>query len=457
MGTAATFNNIHGVAVDASGIAYIGDQGNNRVRRIVMSSGAVTTLAGSGASTSTDGVGTAATFYRPTYVALDGLGNLYVTDFLTHLIRKVVLATWAVTTVAGTGVGGAANGVGIAASFNKPRGIACDANGNAYVTVIDHRIRMIVLSSMTVTTLAGTGAISAANGVGTNAGFSSPFSVAVDSSGTLLFVADSGNNMIRQIVIATQTVTTLAGNGTAGAANGVGVAAQFNNPYGLAVDSNGNLFVCDFGSYLIRQIVIATKTVTTIAGSGVSSSINGFGTNAAFAKPSGLAMDARGNLLLADQAFRVRLLQPTVPCPAGVYCAPGTEAVECTPGYFCAAGADRVPCNAGYFCPSGSSAQVPCPAGAFYCAAGASAPVSIACAAGYVSDLTRPYLCLHEEVNVSGCFIIIGVLYLVRICRQGLALGTTTCANCTPGFYCAAGSLNVFGGTNITSADFIFA
>jgi hypothetical protein len=133
VGLAATFNGLYGVAVDASGIAYVGDFSNNLLRQIVLSTGAVTTLAGSGTPASTDGTGTAAAFYSPAYVALDGLGNLYVTDAGTHRIRKVVLMTRAVTTVAGGTSAGFADGEGIAAVFSNPHGISCDASGNAYV------------------------------------------------------------------------------------------------------------------------------------------------------------------------------------------------------------------------------------------------------------------------------------------------------------------------------------
>jgi DNA-binding beta-propeller fold protein YncE len=236
-----------------------------------------------------------------------------------------------------------------------------------------------------VTTLAGSATASASNGIGAAAGFSGPASVAVDSTGTLLFVGDYNNRLIRQIVIATQTVTTLAGSATAGAVNGIGVAARFDNPTSVAVDSSGNLFVADTGNNLVRKIVIATKEVTTLAGSGSAAWGDGFGTNADFSSPAGMAF-ARGFAVVVDRVNnRMRLMQPTVPCPAGVYCAPGTEAVACTPGYFCAAGADRALCALGYFCPSGSTSatQVACPSGAFHCPAGASAPVSIACAAGY--------------------------------------------------------------------------
>ncbi len=385
-----------GIVVDANGTAYVADYTNNRVRQIVLSTGAVTTLAGSGAATSTNGAGTAATFSSPMYVDLDGLGNLYVTDSGSHRIRKVVLATRAVTTVAGSGTAAFGNGVGTGASFNQPYGIACDPNGNAFVAdSSNHRIRKIVLSSATVTTFAGLATASAANGIGSAAGFNRPVNVAVDSSGTLLFVADNGNSLIRQIVIATQAVTTLAGSGASGSANGVGIAAQFNGPQGLAVDASGNLFVGDGSNNLVRKIVISTQAVTTLAGSGAGGWADGFGVNAAFSNEGGLVVDARGNVLVADgDNHRVRVIQPSAPCAAGVYCAAGTSSavptVPCTPGYYCAAGADRALCSIGFYCPSGSSAQVACPAGAFHCPAGASAPVSIACAVGYDPSFSMP-------------------------------------------------------------------
>jgi sugar lactone lactonase YvrE len=385
VGSAASFWTALGVAVDASGMAYVADRlNNNRVRQIVLSTGAVTTLAGSGTPASTDGSGTSAAFFNPAYVALDGLGNLYVTDYGGHRIRKVVLATRAVTTVAGSSAG-FADGVGTNAKFNGPSGIACDLNGNAYVAdVSNNRIRKIVLSTAAVSLFAGaatpsTGAAtpSATNGVGTNAGFSGPYNIIVDSSGALLFVAEIGNYLIRQIVIATQTVTTLAGSGAPGSANGVGIAAQFSNPRGLAVDASGNLFVADWDDHLIRRVVISTQAVTTVAGSGVNSHANGFGTNAAFNRPSGLAVDSRGNMLVGDYSnLRVRLMQPTAPCTPGYYCPTGSTS---------STGSGT--CAQGYYCPSGSSSatQVACPTGAFYCPAGASAPAPLVCAAGYDS------------------------------------------------------------------------
>ncbi len=385
LGVAASFSGPKGVAIDASGLAYVADLANNRVRQIVMSTGEVTTLAGSGAAASTDGTGTAAAFSGPASLALDGLGNLYVTDSVTNRIRKVVLATQAVTTVAGTGVAAFLDGIGVIAAFDNPQGIACDANGNAYVADTDNkRIRKMVLSSGAVTTLAGTSGASTSNGVGSGAGFAGPRNIAVDASGTLLFVSDG--NKIRQIVIATQTVSLVAGTTSDDGDDGIGTTATFNVPWGLVVDATGNLFVGDL--YKIRKVVIATKKVTTLAGSGAAAWSDGFAANAAFNRPAGLAVDARGNLLVADSGnHRVRVLQATVSCPAGVHCAPGADAVPCTPGYYCAAGSDRKPCAVDFFCPAGSSSatQKACPAGAYHCPAGASAPVSIVCAAGYDS------------------------------------------------------------------------
>jgi hypothetical protein len=140
----------------------------------------------------------------------------------------------------------------------------------------------------------------------------------------------------------------------------------------LAVDSRGNLYVGEMGNNLIRKIVIATQTVTTIAGTGAAAWADGFGTNAAFSSPIGLVVDARGNMLVAESANqRVRVMQPTVPCPAG---------------YYCATGLDRALCAATFYCPEGSATPTPCPVGNFYCPSGSVAPISIACPAGCVES-----------------------------------------------------------------------
>ncbi len=479
---AATFNNPYGLAIDASGIAYVGDSTNHRVRQIDLSTGAVSTLAGSGTAASTNGTGTSAAFSSPFYLALDGLGNLYVTDSGTHLIRKVVLATQDVTTVAGTGAAGAVDGVGIAASFNQPYGVACDASGNAFVADSgNHRIRKIVLSSAMVTTLAGSVAPSAANGVGAAAGFSTPINVVMDSSGTLLFVADFGNSLIRQIVIATQTVTTLAGSGMAGAANGFGVAAQFNGPRGLAVDASGSVYVGDVN--LVRKIVIATTEVTTLAGSGSGVWVDGFGTNADFSAVRGLFI-ARGNMLVAD-GVRVRMLQPTVPCASGLYCpAATTAAVACAVGSVCVNATVQVACASGTYCPASSTTVASCaagnecvtPASQTPCASGQYCPAATtaaaACSAGRVcvntttqtdcaagqycpAATTAAVTCPHgaycpapAQANYTlspiGSFCDTTGLSAFTLCTAGMYCASSGLSaptgNCSAGYYCPTGS-----------------
>ena len=248
-GTAAQFNGPQGVAVDSSGTLYVADAGNNRIRKIT-SAGVVTTLAGSGVAGSADGTGIAAQFNNPAGVAVDSSGIVYVADQLNHRIRKITPAG-VVTTFAG-GVGGFADGTGTAAQFNAPSGVAVDPSGIVYVAdYTNHRIRKIT-SAGVVTTLAGSGVAGSADGTGTAAQFNRPAGVAVDSSGAV-YVAEYTSNRIRAITTA-GVVTMLAGSGVAGFADGTGTAAQFNGPLGVAVDSSGAVYVGDYGNNRIRKI-----------------------------------------------------------------------------------------------------------------------------------------------------------------------------------------------------------
>ena len=220
----------------------------------------VTTLAGSGSQGSANGTGTAAAFYLPTDVALDGSGNMYVADYNNHLIRKITSAG-VVTTFAGSGSEGSADGTGTAASFNQPVGVAVDGSGNVYVAdYTNHLIRKIT-SAGVVTTLAGSGSQGSTNGTGTAASFYHPTGVAVDGSGNV-YVGDAGNHLIRKITSA-GVVTTLAGSGSLGSANGEGTAASFNYPSGVAVDGSGNVYVGDWGNHLIRKIATTLASGST--------------------------------------------------------------------------------------------------------------------------------------------------------------------------------------------------
>ena len=255
----------------------------------------MTTLAGSGAPGSANGTGTAASFNRPQGAAVDGSGNVYVADTGNNLIRKIAPGG-VVTTLAGSGAPGNTNGTGTAALFNQPVGIAVDSSGNVYVGDSHSDLIREITPGGVVTTLAGSGSSGSANGTGTAASFNNPFGVAVDSSGNV-YVADNWNNQIRKITGG--VVTTLAGSGAPGSTNGTGTSASFKNPNGIAVDSNGNVYVADWGNNLIREIT-SGGVVTTLAGSGTAGSANGKETSASFYGPAGVAVDSSGNVYIGD-------------------------------------------------------------------------------------------------------------------------------------------------------------
>jgi len=294
-GAAASFYYPYQVVIDSSGNFYIADTFNNRIRKMTPA-GVVTTFAGSGVAGAANGTGTAASFNKPTGVGVDANGNLYVADLDNHLIRKVT-STGVVTTVAGTGSAGAANGTGTAASFNKPYQIAVDASGTVYVAdTYNMRIRKVT-SAGVVTTLAGSGAIGAADGTGTAATFNYPRGISIDASGNL-FIADTNNHKIRRVSSA-GVVTTLAGSGMAGATNGTGSAATFSTPAATAVDGDDNVYVADTSNSLIRKVT-STGVVTTLAGTGVIGAANGSSATATFNTPAGITIDASGNVYVAD-------------------------------------------------------------------------------------------------------------------------------------------------------------
>ncbi len=306
VGTAASFNYPLSNAFDASGNMYVADAENNRIRKI-SSTGAVTTFAGSGVRSFSDGSSNSASFSAPTGVVTDVLGNVYVADLYNNRIRKIS-QTGIVSTFAGSGNAGNADGIGTAASFNNPTGLAIDANSNVYVTdKINHSIRKISPAGV-VTTLAGNGNSGNTNGVGTAASFYYPTGVTLDNNGNI-YVADYFNNSIRKITTA-GVVTTFAGSGTAGYADGTGASAKFNLPFCVTVDGSGNLIVGDQSNNYIRKIN-SLGVVTTLAGNGTPSYADGIGTAASFNTISGVAKDANGNIYIADESNqRIRKITP---------------------------------------------------------------------------------------------------------------------------------------------------
>lgn len=251
----------------------------------------VSTFAGNTVKGNKDGKGTAAAFYNPTSIAVDAQGNLFVADFDNNLIRKITPAG-IVSTFAGNGAFGSANGVGTAASFNLPYGITIDASGNLYVADSGSRLIRRITPDGAVSTLAGSGADGTADGAGAAASFKVPLSIAIDAGGNL-YVTDNGN--VRKITQA-GVVSTLPGAGTA-----------FGAPAGIAVDATGNLYIADTNNNLIRKIT-AAGLVSTIAGNGLKGSDDGGSTSASFNAPLSITADAAGNLFVGDSDNRIRLI-----------------------------------------------------------------------------------------------------------------------------------------------------
>lgn len=296
-GANASFSNPTAITKDAAGNFYVADRNNNRVRKITPD-GVVTTFAGSGSGGGiVNGTGTAAGFWAPYGITADASGNLYVGEWANQAVRKITPAA-VVTTLAGSGTSGSQNGTGTAASFNQPVGLAADASGNIFIAdYINHLIRKITPAGV-VTTFAGSGSAGLTDGNGTAASFNGPFALAFDAGGNLI-VADYLNHAVRKIT-PSGNVTTIAGNGTAGYTDATGAAARFNRPAGLAVDAANNIFICDAQNNRIRKIT-AAGVVTTIAGSGNTGSAEGIGTAAEFSYPLGLCADfTNAALYIAD-------------------------------------------------------------------------------------------------------------------------------------------------------------
>jgi sugar lactone lactonase YvrE len=305
VGRAARFFFPSGIVPDGAGNLIIVDLGNATVRKLALATLEVTTLAGAAPVLgSADGAGAAARFDGPPAGLLsDGAGNLYAIDGANNrTIRKIEIATGAVTTLVGTaGASGFADGTGPDARFDTPAGLAADGAGNIYVTDLNQQtIRRIVLATGEVTTFAGVhGELGHVDGVGAAARFNTPQGIASDGAGNL-YVADSGNAVIRKIEVASGNVTTIAGiSGVGAVVDGVGLGAEFGFPIGITSDRAGNLYVGDTNT--VRRIVLASGQVTTVAGSpGASGATDGSGPAARFGVVFDLAHDGATTLYVSD-------------------------------------------------------------------------------------------------------------------------------------------------------------
>lgn len=301
-GSSALFYAPTAMALDSGGNLYVADTSNNVIRQVT-ASGSVSTF-----------VGASAGLNQPYGVAYDRLNNvLYVSDTLNHVIRKVTMQGVA-TTFAGTWkTHGSYNGLATSSTFYNPTGIAVDGAGNVYVAdTSNDEIRLI--SNGMVSKVAGTPnyvGVKYRDGSASVALFNSPEGIAVDSSGTI-YVADTYNHRIR--LISSGMVSTFAGSGAAGPLlDGIGTAANLNLPIGLSIDGANNLYVADSANHAIRLITTAQQAVSTLGGNGISGSRNGLGNVAQFNQPFGVVVDsARANLYVGDtwnQVIRLGVLQ----------------------------------------------------------------------------------------------------------------------------------------------------
>ncbi|SHN10595.1 gliding motility-associated C-terminal domain-containing protein [Mucilaginibacter sp. OK098] len=412
----AKFNSPDGVAVDGLGNVYVADTKNSLIRKITPV-GVVSIVVGTGSPGMADGASGSASFNYPTSVIVDAQQNLYIADYKNNKIRKIA-PDGIVSTIAGNNTPGSINGIGTAASFNYPLGLTINSAGEVYITdEVNYLIRKLLLTGYTidkplppglifdpetgkisgtptelspatdytvtaynadgtsstivnievkdssvpqnpgvqppkityhtpntytintaistlspnqlggavpagvygdVTTFAGLGS------PGTNTGFNGPAGVVTDNAGNL-YVSDANLNLIRKVT-PDGTVTTLAGggNGVPGNADGIGTLARFNNPGQLAIDAAGNIYVADSGNNLIRKIT-PDATVTTYAGTGQQGSDNGPRNQASFYQPTGIVIDASGNIFVSDlSASLIRKITPagTVSVFAGGFFSP---------------------------------------------------------------------------------------------------------------------------------------
>jgi trimeric autotransporter adhesin len=305
-----------GVAVDGSGNIFIADQNNEAIREVTASTGIITTVAGTGAINYTgDGApATSATFCDPQNVALDQLGNIYVADTYNEVVREIIKATGVINRIAGIKWGFACaeiqssagdGGLATSAGLFSPADVAVDAAGDVFIADSgNNRIQEVAASTGIINTIAGNGT-AGYNGEGTATGaeLSGPAGIALDNTGKFLFIADTGNERVRELNLTTGIISTVAGNGTGGY-NGEGTAtsAELYGPYDVAVDGSGDLFIADTYNNRVREV--KDGIISTVVGNG-SFGYNGDGilaTTAWLAQPEAVAVDGFGNLYIADSA-----------------------------------------------------------------------------------------------------------------------------------------------------------
>ncbi len=392
----------------------IGDSSSIRV----IDDGGVRALAGKSAQGSSNGIGTTAGFRNVAQISSHPNGNIVLADAWNHAIRMVTL-TGTVSTLAGSlGSPSFLNAIGTNARFSYPQGVCVSILGTIYVADAgNHRIRYFDIGSVT-STLAGSGASSWLDGVGTSAAFSNPIAVALSPDNSMLYVADHWNHRIRKIFTLSGFVSTLAGGGSAAFVDGIGTLAQFYNPAAISADALGRIFVADSNNNRVRLIIESTGLTTTVSGNGTNIWADGF--SASFNAPQGIFVNNAGSVIVSDTNNR-RIRQLTcVPCPSSYYCFSGApvlcpagsscplssiNATWCAKGTYSNAGASNCTlCSAGTFASTtGSTSCQQCPGG-HYCPAGTSSWARLNCGRGnYCPDGSgTPTPCPYQVPPTGG-------------------------------------------------------
>ena len=300
----------YAVAVDAAGNVFVADVYSHLVRRVDAATGVIETIAGTGESgySGDGGPATEGRLSKPAGVAVDAAGNVFVADFDNHRVRRVDAATGVIETIAGTGTRGYSGDGGLAteAQLAGAYGVAVDAAGNVFVAdTFNRRVRRVDAATGVIETIAGTGewGYSGDGGPATEARLAGPVSVAVDAAGNV-FVADVNHHLVRRVDAATGVIETIAGTGEWGYSGDGGPAtqAQLSEPRAVAVDAAGNVFVADTSNHLVRRVDAATGVIETIAGTGTRgySVDGGLATEAQLNRPYGVAVDADGNAYVTN-------------------------------------------------------------------------------------------------------------------------------------------------------------
>lgn len=350
--TVASLNFPTGIAVDKAGNRYIADTGNNVVRKVAAGSGIITTFAGTGIAGYSGDNGSAITaqLNAPWALAVDGAGNLYIADSGNRVVRMVAAGTGVITTYAGSATATSLGDGGLATSaqLSSAYGVAFDATGNLYISD-GQRVRKVTASTGIITTFAGTGTYgySGDNGPATSAAIGVAQGLASDGNGNL-YISDTGNNVVRKVGLSTGSITTVAGTvhtsgSSYGGDGGPALSAMLYDPYAIAVDGAGNLFISDTLNNAVREVTASNGFINTIMGHPPSdcSGLVGDGgpaLSSAICAPEGLTFDAAGNLLVVENgSSRVReitlpMLPPTT--------ATATPVVDVLPGSY--AGSQKV-------------------------------------------------------------------------------------------------------------------